>query len=316
MMVARQTVLLRVAIVATAIGCAGVVATYLVALMPMWPCVLVEHFRVQLVAGGVIVVSCTAALRMRGYFDVAVVAMLLHVLALAPDGCHAGREPPTEGVAVRVLVLNVHTEGSSFDEVARLIEDVQPDIVGLVEVDDRWLTGLAPALARFHWRLEKPRNDNFGVALYTRSPLVASIEGLGIALPSVVGTVDLGVVKLSIILIHPLPPMSAVALTAQGDELDAVANRARGMPDPVVVMGDFNATPWSRPYRRLLARSGLCDSRAGFGVQATFPASSAVLRIPIDHLLASCSVGVSERRVERDVGSDHLPIVVELVLPR
>jgi endonuclease/exonuclease/phosphatase (EEP) superfamily protein YafD len=302
--------------VATAIACGGVVATYVVALVPIWPCVLLEHFRVQLIAGAVVVVSGAAALRMRGYFDVAAVAALLHILAIAPDGCRSPHMPSGEGQVVRVLVLNVHTESSSFDEVARLIDDVQPDIVGLVEVDERWLRGVAPAVARFEGRLEKPRSDNFGVALYTRGPLVGSIEGLGVALPSVIGTVDLDGAKLSIILVHPFPPMSAAALAAQREQLDAVAARARSMAGPLVIMGDFNATPWSRPYRRLLTGSGLCDSRAGFGVQATFPASSAVLRIPIDHLLMSCSIGIADRRVERDVGSDHLPVVVELVIPR
>ena len=316
MTLAGRNVALRVAIVATAIACGGVVTAYVVALVPVWPCALLEHFRVQLIAGAVVVVACAAALRMRGYFDIAAVAMLLHLLAIAPDGCRSPHTPSGEGQLIRVLVLNVHTESSSFDEVARLIDDVQPDIVGLVEVDERWLRGIAPAVARFQGHLEKPRNDNFGVALYTRGPLVGSIEGLGVALPSVVGTADIDGGKLSIILVHPLPPMSETALRAQREQLDAVAARARAISGPLVIMGDFNATPWSRPYRRLLAGSGLCDSRAGFGVQATFPADSALLRIPLDHLLMSCSIGIADRRVERDVGSDHLPIVVELVIPR
>jgi endonuclease/exonuclease/phosphatase (EEP) superfamily protein YafD len=81
-------------------------------------------------------------------------------------------------------------------------------------------------------------------------------------------------------------------------------------------MGDLNATPWSRPFHRFVGRSGLCDSRAGFGVQASFPAASALLRIPIDHVLVSCVIGVRNRRIGRDVGSDHLPVIVDLVLPR
>jgi endonuclease/exonuclease/phosphatase family metal-dependent hydrolase len=40
------------------------------------------------------------------------------------------------------------------------------------------------------------------------------------------------------------------------------------------------------------------------------------MRIPIDHMLVSCSIGVASRRIERDVGSDHLPVVVDLVIPR
>jgi endonuclease/exonuclease/phosphatase (EEP) superfamily protein YafD len=84
----------------------------------------------------------------------------------------------------------------------------------------------------------------------------------------------------------------------------------------VIVMGDLNATPWSQPFRRLVARSGLCDSRAGFGIAASYPADSTVLRIPIDHVLITCSIGVADRRVERDIGSDHRPVIVDLVVPR
>ena len=52
------------------------------------------------------------------------------------------------------------------------------------------------------------------------------------------------------------------------------------------------------------------------GIQATFPAESALLRIPLDHVLASCGLGISNRWVERDVGSDHLRVVIEIVVPQ
>jgi len=145
---------------------------------------------------------------------------------------------------------------------------------------------------------------------------VGAIEELAGALPSVVAGVTIDGASLGILLVHPLPPVSAAAIVAQREALDAVADRARRMTGPVVIMGDFNATPWSRPFRRVLARSGLCDSRAGFGIAASFPAGSAILRIPIDHVLASCAIGVHDRHIARDVGSDHLPVIIDLVVPR
>ena len=158
--------------------------------------------------------------------------------------------------------------------------------------------------------------DNFGIALYARAPLEGSIEELGSTLPSVVARVTVGDARLGILLIHPPPPVNRSALAEQVEELDAVADRARQMAGPVVIMGDFNATPWSRPFRRVVARSGLCDSRSGFGIEASFPAAAAIVRIPIDHVLVSCSIGVRDRHIERDVGSDHLPVVIDLVVPR
>jgi endonuclease/exonuclease/phosphatase (EEP) superfamily protein YafD len=306
----------RLVIAATALAVVGLVGACLVPLVPVWPCMLLEHFHVQYAVVGGMVVAATAGLGMRGYFDAAAIAMLVQLITLAPDLCGTPQPIPEGGVAIRVLLLNVHTESRGFDRVRRLIEDVRPDVIGLVEVSRGWLDELAPAVAGYAGRLEQPRDDNFGVALYARVPLAGSIEALGGPLPSVVAGVTIDGASLGILLVHPLPPVSEAAVAAQDEALDAVAERARRMAGPLVILGDFNATPWSTPFRRLLARSGLCDSRAGFGIAASFPAASAIVRIPIDHVLASCAIGVRDRRIERDVGSDHLPVVIELVVPR
>jgi endonuclease/exonuclease/phosphatase (EEP) superfamily protein YafD len=306
----------RLGVATAALAAVALVGACLVPLVPVWPCVLFEHFRVQYAAGGLIVVGCTAAFRMRGYFDVAALATLVQLIWIAPDLCGSPQPIPSDGAPIRVLVLNVHTESSGFDRVRRLIEDVRPDVIGLVEVNQRWLDAIAPAVAGYTGRLEQPRDDNFGVALYARQPLTGSIEQLGSPLPSVVASVTVDGAVLGALLIHPLPPIGASAVVAQRDGFDAVADRARRMAGPVLIMGDFNATPWSRAFRRLLARSGLCDSRAGFGIEASFPATSTIVQIPIDHVLASCAIGVRDRHIERDIGSDHLPIVIDLVVPR
>ncbi|MEO7734338.1 MAG: endonuclease/exonuclease/phosphatase family protein [Kofleriaceae bacterium] len=307
--------LYRLAVAATAIAIVGVGVVELAALVPAWPFGLLEHFRVQYAVAALAITGCSAGFRMRGWFDAAAIATLLHLLVLAPD-LERGRRPmPGAGVAVRVLVLNVHTESASFAQVRALIDELRPDVVGLVEVDERWIAGVAPALASYAGRLEQPRADNFGVALYTRAPITGGIEYLDAEVPSAVGSVVIGGAALAIVLTHPLPPVSASSEQEQARELDAIAVRARELAAPLIVMGDLNATPWSRAFHRLVSASGLCDSRAGFGVQASFPVMMPAMRIPLDHLLASCSIGIADRRVERDVGSDHLPVVVELVVP-
>src|SRR5262249_10196619 len=120
-----------------------------VPLVPIWPCMLFEHFRVQYAAGGLVIVGCAAALRLRGYFDAAALAALVHVIWIAPDLCGSPQPIPGDGTPVGVLALNVHTESSSFGQVRRLIEDVRPDVIGLVEVDQRWLDAIAPAVAGY-----------------------------------------------------------------------------------------------------------------------------------------------------------------------
>lgn len=83
---------------------------------------------------------------------------------------------------------------------------------------------------------------------------------------------------------------------------------------PVVLLGDFNATPWSCAYRRLgrrLTDAGrLAPKRPG----PTFPSRFPILRL--DHVFVG--EGISVERVEAvrmplaRVASDHLPLLAEI----
>src|SRR5262245_29422482 len=129
----------NIAITVVAIAALGVIASVLLPLIPVWPCVLFEHFRFQYIWVGTLVVSACAALRMWIWADLALIATLVNVLHVFPDLSRRARELPANGKPLRVLVLNVHTSSNAFDDVARLIADTKPDVIGLVEVDDRWL---------------------------------------------------------------------------------------------------------------------------------------------------------------------------------
>lgn len=289
----------------------GLSATVLAAFVPSWPFELVEHFRVQLALLGILLTVGAVSLRL-GMVDAAAIATLIHGISLLPVGPVA--QMPAPGTRVRVLVLNVLKTSSSFSEVRRLIDDTDPDVIGLVEVDQLWLDALAPSLARYPGRVEAPLDNYSGTALYARGRVTGGVESPGPDRPSIVAQVAVGPAAFSVIVAHPLPPVTSAWAALHDAELGRLAERARDL-SPVLLIGDFNVTPWSRSFRRLLAVSGLCDSRDGFGLQATYPTSPAWLRIPIDHVLHPCSFGVTDRRIERDVGSDHLPVVVDLVIP-
>lgn len=313
----RDGFAVRLVMAVVGLGAIGVAVAYVLSRIPIWPWALLEHFRLQFAVGGSVVMALAAALRMAGYFDVAAVATILQVLPLTADVCQSPAALPVDGVALRVLVLNVETENDRFDLVRQLIAAEDPDVVGLVEVDRRWLAGVAPAVAGYPGRIESPRDDNFGVALYARGELRGAAEIVGGELPTVFAELALRGARLRVILTHPPPPVSRGVLAMQYAQLAALARRVPG-PEPVILMGDLNATPWSQPLRWLHDHTGLCDSRAGFGMQLSWNARAPaqLLRIPIDHLLASCTIGVADRRIGSAVGSDHLPVLLDLVVPR
>ena len=98
------------------------------------------------------------------------------------------------------------------------------------------------------------------------------------------------------------------AALAGGGWLKSPARR-----DPLILVGDLNATPRTVAYRTMAA--ALSDARlaAGWRRTATFPSRAPILRI--DHVLASDGVRVTGAHVPDSalarVASDHRPLVVD-----
>jgi endonuclease/exonuclease/phosphatase (EEP) superfamily protein YafD len=285
----------------------GYVLAGVLAFAPVWPLSLIEHFRVQYLVVGVGVVG--AAILGTRFFDAALIAWLVNLAIVAPD--LGGSAHAKTGTHVRLVFANVLSANRAYDKVAALIRETQPDIVALVEMRAPWFAELAPALAGYE-KLEHGRDDNFGLALYVRGSLHGHIEYFGETVPTIVAEIGTRGVTATVIVTHPVPPVDSRAQSEQGEHLAGVAGHVTSLRGPIVLAGDLNATPWSRYFRKLVGTTGLCDSRAGFGYQGSFPASSALQRIPIDHVLVSCDIGVRDRRIGPDVGSDHLPVIVDL----
>jgi endonuclease/exonuclease/phosphatase (EEP) superfamily protein YafD len=84
-----------------------------------------------------------------------------------------------------------------------------------------------------------------------------------------------------------------------------------------MLMGDLNTTMWSPYFHELETQAGLRNARDGFGILPTWPQKGQwpMFRIPLDHCLVSPEIRVEAFRVGSNIGSDHLPIIVDVTIP-
>ena len=277
-----------------------------------WVCELATHFRAQSALAMLpLLVWCVAA--KHWLWALAPAALIGVNLAYIVPLYLPFTRPPAAGETHRALLANVLTSNDDTERILRLIERERPDFVVLIEVDHGWLEALRPLADEYPHRVVHPRGDNFGIALYSRRPIVDSaVHDLGGAdVPTIAARIDAGGRELTVIGTHPLPPVNAEYAALRNRHLAALGELAARSPRPVLVLGDLNCTSGSPYFGDLLSAGSLRDTRRGYGLQPTWPEQNPLLRIPIDHALASDGLTVLDRRIGPDIGSDHRPVILD-----
>lgn len=280
-----------------------------------WFLDLFSHFRVQYLIGLAALGILLLVGRRRRIAVTFLVFAFINLLLVAP--LYFGSKGTTlEGApALRAMLLNVNTRLGDAERVRSVIVSVDPDILVLEEINSRWMADLAWLTNSHPYYLAQPREDNFGIGLFSKLPLAESkVTYIGDAeVPSILATVSAGPTNLSIVATHPLPPGGRNYSRWRNEQLDLLPDYIQSS-SPVLLLGDLNVTPWNHHFRRLLKRTGLKDSSQGFGIQPTWPNYSPLLRIPIDHCLHSSSISIVDRQIGEDVSSDHYPLIVDFVI--
>lgn len=241
----------------------------------------------------------------------------------------------------RILTYNVRrclgTDGLlSPARIAEVIASCSPDVVALQEldvgrarsggVDQAWAIAQELGMQHIHFHASlRVMEEQYGNAILTVRPSklvkAAALPGL-LRKPKLEprgalwASIQVGGVPLQIINTHL--GLRGPERLGQVDTL--LGHEWLGHPacrEPTILLGDFNAPPQSRAYRRLAMqlRDAQLLSRL-HRPKPTFPARLPMLRI--DHVFVSASVDVLRVETVKTplarVASDHLPLLVEIQL--
>lgn len=224
-------------------------------------------------------------------------------------------ERTTQGRTLKVMIANVYTANENHYKLINAVHTEAPDILVLQEVDTNWIKSLTAFEASFPHKIIRARDDNFGIALYSKfQPITETVTNWGnIDIPSIESQFNIDGDAFYVLATHPLPPISSVHYDYRNKQLNEVANRAKQIKSAKVLLGDLNITMWSSDYDKLERDTGLNNARNGFGTLPSWPTQIPPLMIPIEHILVSKEFHVRKIYTGTDIGSDHLPLIAELI---
>lgn len=286
---------------------------------------LAVHFPVQYAGLALVLFVVFLVRRSAGWAALALGLAAFNAMSAAP--VLAARAPPAPSAAirgdaapvrVRIASINVLYTSGQFQRVADFIHLEKPDAVVLVEMTPAWREGLASIEREFPYRYETRGVGNRGVHLWSRLPLKdASDLPIGARQePAVQATLTApGGHLLRLFGVHTSWPISPGSAGRRNTQFGHMAQHARATASlPLVIVGDLNVSPFSPHFRKLLADGRLRSAADGFGWQPTWPSFMLPAGIQIDHALVNPAVTVQSFRRGPFDGSDHRPIIVDLLL--
>ncbi|ONH36357.1 endonuclease/exonuclease/phosphatase family protein [Protofrankia sp. BMG5.30] len=268
-----------------------------------------------------VALAAAFALRRNRLLVVSLLAVIAHLAFTVPELWPGRPEAVPAGAAkVRIMTSNLLYTNGDAGRLGAQITRARPDIVVLEEATPLTLDAVTKSgvLDGYAYREAHPRPDPFGVAVFSRFPLVQAELPMVADLPSLRMTVRVDATRqFRLFAVHTVSPTSRDYAARWRRQLDALRAEAALSPVPVVFAGDFNATRDHRPFARLLDER-LRDAHdvAGAGWTPTWNANHLALPplLRIDHVLASPQFAVTGYQVGDKIGSDHKPLVVDLAL--
>lgn len=137
-------------------------------------------------------------------------------------------------------------------------------------------------------------------------------------------TLDTGETPLHVVGIHPDSPRTFerwLDKRAYLDEVDRFLGELTAQnAGNILAIGDWNSSPWSGRFQQTLALHDL-----GTAYPGGWPQNSRfffdyrlrwVLGAPVDQFMVTRGIDVSSVALGPDIGSDHVPLIVEIGLPK
>lgn len=205
---------------------------------------------------------------------------------------------------LRLASANLNLANRDASALRDWLAKEQPDVVLLQELSPAFAQSLQQ-LPGYPYRSLSPQPSPFGIGMLSTVPLldprfIADDEG--------VQRIETGLLiagcRVELAALHPMPPISPRQRARRDHTLRELAQHKQ---TPGLLAGDLNTSPWAPAFVELQMQGW----RRASGLMPTW---GGPLGIPIDHVVASAHWQVVSQSRGPNLGSDHLPVLVDLRL--
>ncbi|GAB6051356.1 hypothetical protein JCM17960_01760 [Magnetospira thiophila] len=275
----------------------------------VFPFHLLIHFPLQY-AALCIPLALLFALRRRKRWAMLTLLVGLVDLGLALPLLSSAEASHAPAARINLLSFNLHPETRHGEQTAQWIVDSEAEAVLLQEVTPLHLPLLARLRESYPYQMVHPHPTFWGLALLSRTPISDGqlIQKDAESFRLLKGTIRLANGRsVTLATTHFMPPLWPAASDLQRTQADLLRGVLADLSGPLLLGGDFNTTPWSPLYRRLVEENRLTSrGRAWWTWPTWFPG----LGIPIDHLFGRDGARIVQATAGPDLGSDHRPLQV------
>ena len=243
-----------------------------------------------------------------------VIAGLVTIVLLAGYGLWPSIDPQQAEILTRadekrlkVVQFNLGGGRSSPQAVLDSLNELNADVVTLVETSPNSEVILGELKSDYPFQVNCFGSPGCEMAIVSKTPLSNSkLIYARQAVPLLKASLGPDYNSLRVVAVHTT---RFPHITEQFSQFRAIAQALEVDKGPLLLMGDFNATPQSRVLQ------GLAD-QVGLKVMTYLPSWPATYGLPqlaIDHILVSSSLrALSQEAVGQSAGSDHLPVAMVL----
>jgi len=264
-----------------------------------------------------LLLACAAALgmaspRYKGLVGIVFFIVFVCLYGLWPHLVHGGAEATLrEGEKrLRVAQFNVHGQNANTEPLIGTVKALNPDVMTFVEFGAGHKIMLDGLKNDYPFQVTCWDAPGCDLAIISKTPLLyVSGNGPWEGAPFIQAKLGPEFGNLTIVGVHTTRFPYAFA---QFRQVSVLAKYLEAVSGHMVVMGDFNATPFSRIVQSFAASLDLTRQTS----LPSWPSYFGVPQLAIDHIFTSAGIrALDGEQIGDAAGSDHYPVSVTLAVP-